>query len=156
MQEFIAEPRIKELGVPDIEIRELKIWTHSRKYPESKNFWDVNWLNSTFYFKTANASVWVSGDILHNTEIEDWVSDLDKLNKGLLEEEAVLKTMERYIKLRIAPQSYQRISIEVDFFPEQRFQTHHFEFWVGNEFLKTLIDDCHNVLIKFPVIRNKY
>ncbi|HMS43864.1 MAG TPA: hypothetical protein PKE69_26785 [Pyrinomonadaceae bacterium] len=154
MQDFIAEPNLESLGIPDIEIGELRIWTHSRKYPKSNNFWDVNWLNITVYVKTMNANVWVSGDIIHNTEIAEWLAEIENLDKDLLDEVNLI-TMERCVKLRIASQTYQRVSIEVDFFPNDRFQTHHFEFWFDKECLKDLINSCHSILIKFPITGNR-
>lgn len=150
MQEFIAEPKIENLSAPDIEIGELRIWTHSRKYPESNNFWDVNWLNATFHIKTLNASVWVSGDLIHNTEIAEWLAELENLREDL-SNEANLKTMARCIKIKTMPQTYQRVSFEVDFFPDQRFQTHHFEFWLDKNSLKDLIESCRKILTKFPI-----
>jgi phage pi2 protein 07 len=150
MQEFVEEPIIENLGVPDIEIGELKIWIHSRKYPDCNNFWDVNWLNSTFYLKSSNSSVWVSGDILHNTEIAEWLAEIEKLDKGLIVE-TNLSTMESYVELRIAPQSYERISIGVTFFPNDRFETHHFEIWQMKKILKDLTEGFQNILHKFPV-----
>ena len=150
MQEFVEEPTIENLGVPDIEIGRLKIWIHSRKYPDSNNFWDVNWLNSTFYLKSSNSSVWVSGDILHNTEIVEWLAEIERLDKERIVE-ANLVTMERYIKLRIAPQSYERISIGVTFFQNDTFETHNFEFWQGKDLLKYLTEGFQKLLDKFPV-----
>lgn len=150
MQEKSVEPTIEKLGVPDVEIAGLRIWTHSRKYPESERFWDVNWLNSTFYCSAKGASVWVSGDILHSTEIADWLVELEKLDKDLLDE-ANLETMERCLKLKISPEIYQRISIKIDIAPDRVFQKHYFEFWLDQNSLKDLIESCHNILTKFPI-----
>jgi hypothetical protein len=150
MREMTVEPNIENLGIPNIEIAGLKIWTHSRKYPESERFWDVNWLNSTFHCSATGASVWVSGDILHNTEIADWLVELEKLDKTLLGE-ANLKTMERCINVKIVPKTYQRISIKVDIAPDRVFQKHYFEFWLDQHSLKDLIENCREILVKFPI-----
>jgi hypothetical protein len=93
-----VETDIENLGVPDVEIGGLQIWTHSRKYPEHENFWDVNWLNSTFHCRAQGAAVWISGDILHNTEIAEWLVALEDLN-STLSGEAILPTLERYVNL---------------------------------------------------------
>lgn len=150
MLEFSGEPNIEKFGYPDIEIAGLRIWIHSRKYPESERFWDVNWLNATFHCIESGASVWVSGDILHNTEIADWLTELERLDENL-SDEANFKTMERYIDVKIAPETYQRISIKVSISPDRIFQKHYFEFWLDGNSLKKLIEDCHKVLTKFPI-----
>jgi hypothetical protein len=153
-----VETDIENLGVPDVEIGGLQIWTHSRRYPESQNFWDVNWLNSTFLCKARGASVWVSGDILHNTEIADWLTALEGLNSTLPNEtylpssdEAHLLTMENYVNVKILPRTYQRVSIEVNISPDRTSQQHYFEFWASQNCLNDIIASCRKVLTKFPI-----
>src|SRR5688500_13255454 len=102
-----VETDIENLGVPDIELAGLKIWTHSRKYPEHQDFWDGNWLNTTFLCKAQGALVWVSGDILHLSEFADWLVELGKLNKTF-SGEASLDTLERYVSVKMKPETYQR------------------------------------------------
>ena len=141
---------IENLGVPDVEIGGLQIWTHSRKYPEHENFWDVNWLNSTFHCQAEGASVWVSGDILHNTEIAEWLAALENLN-NTLSGEVILPTLERYVSVKIATETYERVSIKIDISPERIFQRHYFEFWASQNCLKDIIAGCHRILTKFPI-----
>lgn len=149
-----VETDIKNLGVPDLKISGLQVWTHSRKYPESKNFWDVNWLNTTFVCKGQNALVWVSGDILHNTEIAEWLTSLENLN-STLSGEVILPTLERYVSLKITTETYERISIKVDISPSRVFQQHYFEFWTSQNYLNDIIAGCRGVLARFPVKGDK-
>ncbi len=128
----------------------MQIWTHSRRYPESQNFWDVNWLNTTFLCQARGASVWVSGDILHNTEIADWLNVLENLN-GTLSDEAILRTMENYVNVKILPRTFQRVSIGVNISPERTSQQHYFEYWESQNYLNDIIASCRKVLTKFPI-----
>jgi hypothetical protein len=147
-----VETGIENLVVPDIELAGLKIWIHSRKYPEHQDFWDGNWLNTTFLCKAQGVSVLVSGDILHLSEIADWLVALEKLNETLLGE-ANLDTLERYVNVKMKPETYQRASIEVDISPERIFQRHYFEFWLDQSCLENLIEGFHKILKKFPIRR---
>lgn len=150
MRKMIVETDIERLGVPDVEIGGLQIWTHSRKYPESKNFWDVNWLNTTFVCKAQGAKVFVSGDILHNTEIAEWLVSLENLN-NTLSGEITLKTLERYVSVKIATETYERISMKIEISPERIFQQHYFEFWASQNYLSEIIAGCSKILTKFPI-----
>ncbi len=145
-----VEPDIENLGFLDIELAGLQIWIHSRKYPEHQDFWDGNWLNTTFHCEARGASVWVSGDIVHSSEIADWLVALEKLNETL-SGEANLDTLERYMNVKMKPETYQRVSIKVNISPERIFQQHYFEFWLDQSCLNDLISSCRKILTKFPV-----
>lgn len=140
----------ENLGIPDIELAGLKIWIHGRKYPEHYDFWDGNWLKTTILCKTNKSAVWERGDFLRNTEIEDWLLSAEKLNESFLGE-ANLYPLENLIKIKIKPETYQRISIQVDFYPNDIENSHHFNFWRDRNSLNELIISCHKILLKFPI-----
>ena len=145
-----VETDIENLGVPDIKLGGLQIWIHSRRYPDHQDFWDGNWLNATFHCGAQGASVWVSGDILRNAEIADWLVMLENLNETL-SGEANLETLEPYVDVKIAAETYGRISVKVDITPEHISQQHFFEFWLDQSYLNDLILSCRKILKEFPV-----
>lgn len=145
-----VETEIENLGVPDIKLGGLQIWIHSRHYPDHQDFWDGNWLNATFHCEAQGASVWVSGDILRNAEIADWLVALENLNETL-SGEANLEMLEPYVNVKIAAEIYGRISVKVDITPEHTSQQHFFEFWLDQSYLNDLILSCRKILKEFPI-----
>lgn len=51
----------KNPGESDMKIAGLAIWIHGRQFPDSKDYWDVNWLNVTVRCGAQGASVKVCG-----------------------------------------------------------------------------------------------
>ena len=145
-----VEMNIDELGDADIELAGLRIWVHSREYPEHNTFWDGNWLIFTAHCKAQGASIWFTGSHLRNTEIADWIIELKRLNETL-SGEVNLDTLESGLAIKINPRTYGRISINIDITPDKIFQKHSFEFWLDQSYLNDLIGSCRRVLKKFPI-----
>ena len=148
-----VENYIQSLGVPDIKLSGLEIWIHSREFPEREEFRNSNWLNATAHCKAKNASVWVNGSILRNSEISDWMVALENLNKTL-SGEANLDTPESELSVRLMAGELGGISIEVKISPDQFTQRHYFEYEIDQSYLNGLIASCRKVLLKFPIIGN--
>jgi len=148
-----VENHIESLGVPDIKLSGLQIWIHSREFPEREDFWDSNWLNATAHCGAKNASVWVNGSILRNSEIADWLVALEKLNETI-SGEANLNTLESELSVKLKAEQLGGISIEVEITPDPFTQRHSFEFEIDQSYLNGLIASCRKVLLRFPIIGN--
>jgi hypothetical protein len=97
-----------------------------------------------------NASVWLNGDFLRNTEIADWLIAVEMLSETFLGE-ANLNPLEKHVKIKICPETHQRISVKIEIYPEGIQQKHYFEFWLGRDSLNELIICCRKILAKFPI-----
>jgi hypothetical protein len=139
-----------ELGEADLAIGGLRIWAHSRKYPTSSNFWDVNWLNTTFECRTPNSSVIVSGDILHTTEIAEWIDALETFTV-IGAEEITLPTLERFLCLTIKSETLSRISANVEISADSIFERHSYSFWMDQCILPEIVDGLRGILQRFPI-----
>jgi hypothetical protein len=161
MNPKMLDTYIEKHYAADIELVGLKIWIDGRKYPNHYDFWDGNWLNATVRCSSKRSSVWFSGDILRNTEIDEWLNSLEKLNQSITDEanatlevksgEANLNPLERYFIVKIKPETYQRVSIKIDVFPNDYSERHYFEFWLDQSCINDLIESCRNILTKFPI-----
>lgn len=141
----------ENLGVPNIKLAGLQIWIHSRQFPNSKDFWDGNWLNVTVHCSANGASVWTGGSILHLSEIADWLVTLEKMNETL-SGEANLNTIEPEFNVKLKAESLGQITMEVEISPDQLKQQHRFEFDLDQSYLNRVIKSCRQTLAEFPLV----
>ena len=55
----------QRLGETDLQVAGLQLWIQGVEFPESKDYWDGNWLRVSVHCYASNAQVRVSGPILH-------------------------------------------------------------------------------------------
>ena len=137
-------------GKPSIKIAGLQIWIHGRQYAESEDYWDGNWLRITAHCGAAGAEVWVSGAILHLSEIESWLQGLEKMNTNL-SGGAALDCMEPELKIEMQIESLGHILMKVEITPDNIKQFHSFEFETDQSYLPILIKNLKEVLGKHTI-----
>ena len=83
---------IEAFGPPDISLSGLKIWTSGRQDEDSTDFWDANWLVVTAHCSSIFCQVITHGPIMHLSEVEHWISDLQRLHNNLHGEARTTRT----------------------------------------------------------------
>ena len=83
----------ENLGQPDLEFVGFAIWISNRQFPDSKDYWDGNWVILTACCKAHLSTVYAQGSFLHLPELSMWRNALIKLLKET-EGSAELKCME--------------------------------------------------------------
>ena len=139
------------LGEPAFEVKGLRVWVYGRQYPDAQTFWDGNWWRTTIHCSSENSSVKVSGDVLHGSEVESWLTELEHVLESH-EGVAQIKTMEPYLGVEIRPETYQRFSVRVNITPGHVFERHYFEFWCASDDISEVIFGCRKVLQEYPII----
>lgn len=142
---------VGNFGKPAIKIAGLAIWIHSRQFPDSKDYWDVNWLNVTVRCGAKGASVLVNGSIIHLSEISHFLSGVEKLYKTL-KGQAELACMEPELSIELEAENHGHIKMSVSITPDHLNQQHNFVFELDQSFLPTLIANCKSTLDEYPVI----
>jgi len=140
----------ENFGEPSIKIEGLQIWIHGRERSNSKDFWDGNWLRAIVHCSAGGADVWVSGSILHLSELDSWLQDLEMMNTSL-SGEANLKCMEPGLHIEMKIESLGQILMKVETTPDNLKQYHSFEFDVDQSYLPFLIKNLKEVLEKYPI-----
>jgi hypothetical protein len=79
----MSSREIESLGPADLKIAGLRIWVHGRQFPDSKDYWDGNWLRVTAHCASESAHVRVHGAIIHLGEIEGLKSGCEVLSQTL-------------------------------------------------------------------------
>lgn len=140
-----------QLGRPDICIAGLCVWIHCRQFPDSKDYWDVNWLNVSVRCGASGSSVIVNGSIIHLSEISFLLSGLEQLYKNL-SGKANLECMEPELSIELEAENGGHIKMTVDITPDHTKQQHRYEFEIDQSYLPKIISECKAALEKFPII----
>jgi hypothetical protein len=139
-----------KLGSPQIQLAGLQIWVRSRERPEATDYWDANWISVTVHCGAKGADVWASGTFIFLTEIKDWADSCEQMYKTL-SGEANLNCMEPELSVKMRMHELGHISIEVSLTPDCLTQEHKFKFEVDQSYLPQLVNECRNVLAKYPI-----
>lgn len=140
----------KQLDTPDLKIAGVSVWIHQRQFPESEDFWDVNWLTVTACCEAPGAQVWTTGPLIHLTEIEKLLKECQRMHASLAGE-ATLNCMEPELDLTLKMQPGGRIALDVEITPNHLAQKHWFQFDIDQSYLPELIRNCQKVLEKYPL-----
>jgi hypothetical protein len=138
------------LGEPDLQLAGLRIWIHGRQFPASDDYWDGNWMNVTVHCGAPGANVWVSGPIIHLSEIAHFLQGAAALHTSL-QGEAALSCMEPELAVRLKAEDLGHIAMTVDITPDNVAQAHRFTFTIDQTYLPRVIHSCQTILQQYPV-----
>lgn len=144
------ENKIDKLGTPDLELAGLQIWIHNRQFPNSGDYWDVNWINVTVHCGAQGSNVWVQGNFIHLSEISQFLSGVENINRDL-KGKAELSCMEPHLYLKLEIKSLGHIEMEVDLTPDHLSQQHKFTFEIDQNYLPSIITSCKKILEQYPI-----
>lgn len=136
---------------PEIKFGALQIWAHNREYPSSQDYWDGNWLNVTAHCGGDGSEVWVTGSIIHLSELKTLQKDVERLLSSL-GGKVVLDTMEPNLELTIKVTTQNEVEVRVSLTPNHLSQEHLYFFIASPEDLQMLIQELQDILIKYPII----
>jgi hypothetical protein len=144
------EKDCKHLGKAHIELMGLQIWVHGRQFPDSEDYWDGNWLKVTAHCGAEDASIWVSGSIIHLSEILHWQESTETLYDSL-QGEAKLDCIEPELNVSIEAESLGHLKFNVQITPNHMEQMHSFYSEIDQSYLPKLVRDCKEVLKALPI-----
>ena len=140
----------EELGPHSIHLQGLKIWVHGRQYPSAVDYWDANWLLVTVQCESNGAEVWITGPLIHSSEIEQWANAAERM-LTTLEGEANLDCDEPELSVKLLVTQPRQILMTVDISPQRRTQQHRFHFDLDQSYLDGLIRECRTILASYPI-----
>ena len=144
------ENKIDELGIPDLKLAGLQIWVHKRQFPDADDYWDANRINVTVHCEARGSNVWVQGNIIHLSEISQFLSGVGNI-KGDLKGKAELACMEPQLYLKLEAKNLGHIEMEVDLTPDHLSQQHKFTFEIDQSYLPSVITECKKILEQYPI-----
>ncbi|GIV08492.1 MAG: hypothetical protein KatS3mg019_0583 [Fimbriimonadales bacterium] len=145
--------QVDSLGNPDLTIGELRLWVHRREFPNSTDYYDINWLVISACCEVNGASVWLTNDpAVMTEELQCWLHELERLIEGK-RSCAVLDTMEPYLYIAVCQnRSYDAWDVEVSLTSNISNQEHWFRFRVPVEALSKAIQQLRHILERYPIV----
>jgi hypothetical protein len=144
------QDRAMTFGEPDLRLEGLRIWVHDRQFPDRQDYWDGNWLNATVQCSATDASVSVTGAIIHLPELEGWAAGTEALLRTL-EGVARLACIEPFVSVTLTAGSRGHVKMEVSVTPDHLNQRHWFQFEIDQSYLPPLVRQCRAVLAAYPI-----
>ncbi len=137
--------------VPDISVAGLKIRIAGRQFEHSTDFWDANWLVITVQCSSSCSNVVTQGPIIHLSEIERWMSELQEMNETLAGE-ARLNCMEPELDVSLTLDGTTGAgSLTVCITPDHLTERHEFIFPIDQSYLPALIGELRSILKQYPI-----
>jgi len=136
---------------PDLQSGALSIWVLSRAFPESRDYFDGNWLVVRATVNVGRSSVTTEGVILMTADFARFRDELATMQTTLVGE-ARLDSYEPNLKLVLSARSLGHISWKLEITPDHLNEHHTFEDGFDQTYIKPLIDSCDAILERFPVV----
>ncbi|MFJ7667073.1 hypothetical protein ACIQXI_08185 [Lysinibacillus sp. NPDC097195] len=135
----------------DNESVEIEVLT--RSYPESTDYWDVNWVVSTINVNIPGYVVKFNADI-RTDELQDFLDELNSI-KSNLRGKAILKNLDNYINIECVINDKGHLFWTVrTCYPAGYGAVLHVDFKSDQSYLQKLTKELRDILTVFPVIGN--
>jgi hypothetical protein len=125
-------------GRPDVSFSGFQLWIQGRQFEAAQDYWDRNWLRVTIHYGAKGADVWTQGPILHLSELEHWLHQLQEMNRTL-SGEAELAPMEPYFYSKFEMERLGHINVQTCITPDSMSQHHEFREQIDQSYLHGLI-----------------
>ena len=145
----------KDLGEPDLDFAGFQLWIHGREDPDSKDYYDGNWLRITAHCVLSGATVWVQGAALMATDIAGLGAQCEAMLRGDADS-ASMDPLEPMLKISLeAEGSLGHIRTRVEITPDHLAQFHRMEFDLDQSYLPGIVRQCSAIVREYPIRGNK-
>jgi hypothetical protein len=96
------------------------------------------------------ASVWISGPLIHLSEIAHFLRGVEAMHTSL-QGEATLPCMEPEFAVTLTAQGLGHMTMVVAITPDHLSQAHRFTFALDQSYLPPVIDRCRTLLQQYPI-----
>lgn len=136
----------------DFVLENLRIWVHSRQFPDATDHWDANWLNITARYEGQSGKVEVRGPELDTVSFLRFHRELVAMADTLVGE-ATLESVEPSLKLTMRfSDRLGHIAARLELTPNNLSEGHWFELdGLDQSHLAGLIGQLKNVVDRYPV-----
>jgi hypothetical protein len=139
---------------PDVVFAGFRLWVFGRQFPDSRDYWDGNWVVAKAVCDSHASRVEARGSFIHLPELSAWRKALRKLHRRV-EGEAELKCMEPNLSTRVVLDKRGTGTFTVHITPDHMTEAHQFTFDVDQSYLPTVVDQL-TVLLKRHHVRWRF
>lgn len=133
------------------EYERVEIEVISRRYPDTTNYWDINWIDSKINVDIPGYVVEFHAS-LRTDELSDFLNELQLLNKNL-KGNATLNNLDKYIHFECEMDRLGKMKWSGETcYPAGFGAVLNFEFNSDQSYLERLIKELEAVLSVFPII----
>ncbi len=137
---------------PDLTFAGFQLWVFGRQFPQSKDYWDGNWVVVRAVCDAQASRVEARGSFIHLPELGAWRSALRRLHRRV-EGEAELKCIEPNLSAKVVLDKKGTGTFTVRITPDHMMEDHRFTFAVDQSYLPTVVNQLTILLKKHPVRR---
>ena len=136
----------------DIRLANICITVHQRETPESKSYWDGNFLVVTVPYQDAKNNIKGHGPYLHLLELSMFLEACEKLHKTL-HGKAILDPWVPCIRIELIGSIYGGVQLQTSFSPDLGFVKQNIEFLdeIDQSNMPDLISSLRQVLDEYPI-----
>ncbi len=135
---------------PDLQISGMRLWVHGREFPDATDYWDGNWLRVTACCVAPDAVVQAHGAFVHLGELVGLLQGCEKMFHTL-QGEAGLDCMEPNLRVALKIRWNGSIDAQIQLTRDPLTQKHVFEDTLDQSYLPAIMDQCHAILVRFPL-----
>lgn len=145
------DKHVDDLGEPDFELGGLSFWVFSYAFPDSHDYWSVNWLNFRARVVAPGACVEIGGPmVLRTDDLAHFLDQLAALYRDL-NRTAKLECIEHDLVATVTCGLRGEIKVIVEITPDQLTQSHRFIFETDQSYLAATLAGLERLLERFPV-----
>lgn len=140
-----------DLGEPNLRVAGFRLWVHGRRFPESADFYDGNWLRVTAHCGASGASVWAQGAMLMVTDIAAFGDASAAMHRGDGESASLAPIEPKLKALLAATDRLGHMRVRVEITADHLAQAHRFEFELDQSYLPGIVRQCSAIVQQYPI-----
>ncbi len=130
----------------------LSVWIAGRQFPDSRDYWDGNWLSAVALCEGVGSRVEVNGPFLHLGELRRWKDALEAFQRTL-NGSVELPTIEPTLKVKIlgSTSAVGHIVGTIEITGDHMTEAHRFDFTSDQSYLPGLIAQLAAIFRDYPI-----
>jgi hypothetical protein len=135
---------------PSLVLGGLSVWVLDNAFPESVEWYDGSWLQVRAECTAPGATVTANGPLLTAEDIGRLLAGMEAMQRG--GSSAGMSPLEPNLAVSLTGSSKGRLRIDVRITPDSMTQEHRFFFDADVAYLAGPIEQCREILSRFPAV----
>ena len=146
-------PPVDRRDPPSLVLGGLSLWVLDKAFPESVEWYEGSWLQVRAECSAPGATVTANGPLLTTEDIGRLLAGMEAMQRGA--NSAGMSPLEPNLAVSLTGSSRGRLRIDVRITPDSMTQEHRFFFDADVAYLAGPIEQCREILRRFPVVEGR-